>query len=63
VFTYRLETNYEYTLFDLYCLCVGSNGFGVSIDYVIVKDYCKKYEFDSIEMLRKMKRIVGEIRD
>lgn len=34
---------------------------GVEIEYMIVKDYCEKYELDTIEIYETVKHICAEV--
>jgi len=34
---------------------------GVEVEYIVVKDYCDKYELDSIETFSIVKRVVAEV--
>lgn len=42
-------------------LAVGSNGFGLNVDYSVVKDFCEKYSLDSILVLSALKQAVTKI--
>ena len=50
-----LDSEYEILLYNAFVLSFKNNGFGADIDYLILKDYAKKYKFDSIELLGILK--------
>jgi hypothetical protein len=41
----------------MYILTRKSNGFGIEIEYAVVKDYCKEFDYDVIEVYRLLKLI------
>jgi len=44
-------------------LAICGNGFGVDVDYTIVKDFCRKHGLDSIEVLAVYKEAITKLND
>ena len=44
-------------VYRLFCLSRKSNGFGIEIEYQVVKDFCKKEDLDSLDMYAVLKNI------
>lgn len=61
IFGVELEGEWEHFLANCFSLSTKGNGFGVEVDYQVVKDYCLKYEADAIETFWLLKRICGEV--
>ena len=49
----------ELKIVDAFLLSLTSNGFSLGVDYEIIKDYSKKFNLDSIEVLNVLKAMVG----
>ena len=61
VFTYTLKDGWEMMIHELIYLSIKSSGFGLESDYMVVRDYCKKYELDVIETFSLIKNIVSKL--
>ena len=46
---------------ELFNLCTKGGLSSVEVEYLIVKDYCEKYELDSIETYALMKALVARV--
>lgn len=57
IFSYKPKTVFEIELINIYILARKSNGFGLEIEYQVVKDYCKEFDFDVLEVYRLLKSI------
>ncbi len=57
VFTYKLKDEWEEAVVLLFSLSRKSNGMGVEIEYAVVKDFCVKYEWDSIDTFKLLKEL------
>ena len=57
IFSYKLNSFFEIELVNMYILARKSNGFGLEIEYAVVKDYCKEFDFDVLELYRLLKFI------
>jgi len=51
----------ERLMLECFSLSLSSNGFGVSVDYKIVKDYTKRYKLETIEVLKVLKLMTKEL--
>lgn len=57
IFSYELKHIFEIELANLYILARRSNGFGLEIEYAVVKDYCLENHYDVLEVYRLLKSI------
>ncbi|MCX6076431.1 MAG: hypothetical protein NTW78_06020 [Campylobacterales bacterium] len=46
---------------NLFSLSSKSGISSVEVEYVVVKDFCEKYELDTIDTFSVIKRIVSEV--
>ncbi|WP_164968944.1 hypothetical protein [Arcobacter sp. CECT 8989] len=46
---------------NIFHLSRKSNGFGIEIEYLVVKDYCEKFELDSLEIFQLLKSISSRV--
>jgi hypothetical protein len=57
VFSYSLSSEFELELASLYVLTRKSNGFGIEIEYAVVKDYCLENDCDVLEVYKLLKNV------
>ena len=50
-----LQSQMEYDMYSCYMLSVESNGFGATINAMVVDKYTQKYGYDFIEFLQACK--------
>ena len=50
IFSHKLKSDFEIELVNIYVLARKSNGFGIEVEYQIVKDYCLKFDYDFLEV-------------
>jgi hypothetical protein len=48
---------FEIELANMYILARKSNGFGIEVEYAVVKDYCLENDYDVLEVYRLLKSI------
>ena len=61
IFNYELETSWEMIVYKMFCLSRKSNGFGVEIEYQVVKDFCKKEDLDCIYFFEILKSLNAKV--
>jgi len=60
-FSYELDDEWERAMVSLIHLSLKSGVSRVELDYLVVKDYCSKYELDSIDTLLILNSIVRAV--
>lgn len=61
MFSYKLNDAWEVMIYEIFTLSSENSGFGLSCNYLVVKDYCNKYELDVIETFKIIKHIVSSV--
>ncbi len=62
IFTYKLQDTWEVMLVDIYFLSLQNNGMEMELNYLIVKDYCKKEKLEVFEIWRILKTIKSRLK-
>ncbi len=57
IFSHKLKSFFEVELVNIYILARKSNGFGIEIEYQVVKDYCLECDYDFLEVFKILKNI------
>ena len=57
IFSHKLKSDFEIELVNIYVLARKSNGFGIEVEYQIVKDYCLKFDYDFLEVFKILKNL------
>ena len=57
IFTVTLNDEWELMIAILFDLSAKSGIAGVEVEYLVVKDFCKEYELDSINTFSLLKKI------
>ncbi len=53
--------NEEYLMIGCFTLSLRSGMSSVECDYMIVRDFCKRYKLDTLAVFRVCKAMVGEL--
>jgi hypothetical protein len=48
-------------VYRLFCLARRSNGFGAEIEYLVVKDFCKKESLDNLSFFEVLKSVNAKV--
>ncbi|OCL99517.1 hypothetical protein AAX29_00558 [Aliarcobacter thereius] len=57
IFSQKLKSDFEKTLAHIYALARKSNGFGIEIEYQVVRDCCNSCSENSLELYKILKDI------
>jgi len=57
------EDEEEILIYKCFNLSLSSNGFGVSVDTLVLKEFCKKYRLDFISVLEIVKNMSNKWKD
>jgi hypothetical protein len=55
------KDNEEAQIIQCFTLSIKGGMSGVEVEYLIIKDFSKKYHLDSIELLQIIKSMAGEL--
>ena len=61
IFQYKLGCEWEVAMSSLFNLSSRNSMDGLIIDYIFVKDYCKEYSLNGIDIFALMRRIASAL--